>query len=137
MNPLKIDTHDSKPILTENDVVTVRQIVKKYAIEINFKLIDQTKLITAASEIARNALIYGGGGLFKIEIIENENRMGIKLVFEDHGPGIPDIDKALKDGFTSGKGMGLGLSGSKRLMDEFYIDTQVDVGTTITLIKWR
>jgi serine/threonine-protein kinase RsbT len=124
-------------IQSEADVVVTRQRVKAFAGKLTFKLIDQTKIVTAASEIARNTLKYGGGGQATIDIIENENRMGIQIIFEDQGPGIPDLARALQEGDTTGKGMGLGLSGSKRLVDEFDIQTEKNKGTRVTLIKWK
>jgi serine/threonine-protein kinase RsbT len=124
-------------IQCEADVVTTRQRVKEFASRLLLKLIDQTKIVTAASEIARNTLKYGGGGQAVIDIIENENRIGIKIIFEDHGPGIPDLARAFQEGYTTGKGMGLGLSGSKRLVDEFDIQTEKNKGTRVTLIKWK
>jgi serine/threonine-protein kinase RsbT len=106
-------------ILSEADVVTTRQRVKDCAVKLLLKLLDQTKIVTAASEIARNTLKYGGGGQAVIDVIKNENRIGIKIMFEDNGPGIPNLARAFQEGYTTGKGMGLGLSGSKRLVDEF------------------
>jgi serine/threonine-protein kinase RsbT len=135
MNPVLLA--ETVKIQCEADVVITRQRVKEFAVKLMLKLIDQTKIITAASEIARNTLKYGGGGQAVIDIIENENRIGIKIIFEDHGPGIPDLSKALQDGYTTGKGMGLGLSGSKRLVDEFDIETEKNKGTRVTLIKWK
>ncbi len=124
-------------IQCEADVVATRQRVKEFAGRLTFKLIDQTRIVTAASEIARNTLKYGGGGQASIDIIENENRIGIQIIFEDHGPGIPDLACAFQEGYTTGKGMGLGLSGSKRLVDEFDIQTEKNKGTRVTLIKWK
>jgi serine/threonine-protein kinase RsbT len=124
-------------IQCEADVVATRQRVKECSSRLLLKLIDQTKIITAASEIARNTLKYGGGGQAVIDIIENENRTGIKIIFEDQGPGIPDLALAFQEGYTTGKGMGLGLSGSKRLVDEFDIQTEKNKGTQVTLIKWK
>jgi serine/threonine-protein kinase RsbT len=124
-------------ILSEADVVTTRQRVKDCAVKLLLKLIDQTKIVTAASEIARNTLKYGGGGQAVIHAIENDNRAGIKIIFEDQGPGIPDLARAFQEGYTTGRGMGLGLSGSKRLVDEFDIQTEKNKGTRVTLIKWK
>ncbi len=126
----------TKAITLEMDVALVRQLVKEQTTKLRMSLIDQTKLITAASEIARNTLIYGGGGQFSLLSIEKNTRRGLQLIFEDHGPGIENIDQALQDGFTTGKGMGLGLSGSKRLVDEFHLESTPGKGTRIILIKW-
>lgn len=119
------------------DIVFVRQIVRKWAIEQSFSLIDQTKIITAASELARNMVDYGGGGKLHLEALSEGIRKGLRLTFEDEGPGIPDLDLALKDGYTTGKGLGLGLSGSKRLVNEFELVSSVGGGTRITITKWK
>ncbi|MGW2221759.1 anti-sigma regulatory factor [Nonomuraea sp. NPDC001684] len=118
------------------DVVMVRQIVRTLAIEAGLSLVDQTKIVTAASELARNALVYAGGGGVRIDLVENGRKRGLKLVFSDDGPGIPDLDKALTDGFTTGGGMGLGLGGSRRLVDEFDLISAPGKGTTVTVTKW-
>ena len=125
------------PLKTSADVVMARQKVRQWATELRFTLVDQTKLVTAASELARNALDHGQGGQMLIEVLNGAPRTGLKLVFEDQGPGIPDIEQALKDGFTTGSGMGLGLGGSKRLVNEFEIQSQVGKGTTISVIRWK
>lgn len=125
------------PIRSEEDIVRVRSQVKAYAQQNKLSLLDQTKLITAASEIARNTLIYGLGGDCKFEILLDGYKVGIKLSFIDKGPGIENIELALKDGFTSGKGLGLGLGGSKRLVDEFNIISKPNKGTSIILVKWK
>jgi serine/threonine-protein kinase RsbT len=125
------------PLLTSNDVVLARQKVRQWAVELRFSLVDQTKLVTAASELARNALDHGKGGSMTIEVVNNAAKSGLRLIFEDHGPGIPDIELAMKDGFTSGSGMGLGLGGSKRLVNEFGIETEVGKGTKITVARWK
>jgi serine/threonine-protein kinase RsbT len=117
--------------------VIARQRVRQWAIELRFGLVDQTKLVTAASELARNTLDYGLGGEMAIEVISSGARTGLRLTFEDHGPGIPDIEKALKDGFTSGSGMGLGLGGSKRLVNEFNIESEVGKGTRVSVARWK
>jgi serine/threonine-protein kinase RsbT len=119
------------------DVVLVRKEVRQWAIEIGFGLVDQTKLVTAASELARNAVIYGGGGIARIESVVEGNRRGIRVSFEDNGPGIADIDQAMKDGYTTGGGLGLGLGGAKRLTDEFEIDSKLGSGTRIRFTRWR
>ncbi|MEV6570302.1 anti-sigma regulatory factor [Streptomyces sp. NPDC051577] len=117
-------------------VVQARQMVRALAQECRLSLVEQTKLITAASELARNTLIYGGGGTMTAAVIDERGRRGVRLVFADQGPGIADVDLALTDGWTSGSGMGLGLSGSKRLVDDFVLDTAPGQGTTVTITKW-
>jgi len=125
------------PVAAETDVVKVRQAVRAAAIECKFSLVDQTKVVTAASELGRNLLIYGGGGEVRIELLQEGLRRGLRTVFEDHGPGIPDIEQAMKDGFTSGSGMGLGLGGARRLVNEFDIVSKVGEGTRVTITKWK
>ncbi len=124
-------------IRVSNHVVLVRQAVRKWATELGFGLVDQTKMITAASELARNTLDYGGGGSVRLEALADGFRKGLRLTFEDQGPGIPDIEKALTDGYTTGKGMGMGLSGSKRLVNEFEIESRVGEGTKVTITRWK
>ncbi|MDT5033351.1 MAG: serine/threonine-protein kinase RsbT [Actinoplanes sp.] len=123
-------------VTTDQDVVRVRQLVRTVAVAVKLSLVDQTKLVTAASELARNTLVYGGGGMVEIERVENGRRSGIRIVFADDGPGIADLDLALTDGYTTGSGLGLGLSGARRLVDEFDIATAVGQGTSITVTKW-
>ncbi len=125
------------PITAEDDVVRARQAVRRLAEELKFSLVDQTKLVTAASELARNTVIYGGGGNLTVEAVEENKRMGLRLIFEDQGPGIPDISLALKDGYTTGNGLGLGLGGAKRLVNEFDIRSQLGTGTRITALRWK
>jgi serine/threonine-protein kinase RsbT len=125
------------PLQNSSDVVVARQKVRQWAIELRFSLVDQTKLVTAASELARNALDHGRGGQMTIEMMNGAPRNGLKLIFEDKGPGIPDIEMALKDGFTTGSGMGLGLGGSKRLVNDFSIESEVGKGTKITVVRWK
>ena len=127
----------SLPLSTDEHVVALRKIVRERAIEIKLSLVDQTKLITAASELARNTLKYGGGGEAQISNMAGSMQEGICLSFIDTGPGIPDVEQALTDGFTSGGGLGLGLGGAKRLVDEFNIRTKVGEGTTVTIVKWK
>ncbi len=128
---------ETVPIKNSSDVVLARQKVRQWAMEMKFTLVDQTKLVTAASELARNALEHGKGGHMVIEKVANSVKDGLKLVFEDTGPGIADIDTALRDGFTSGGGMGLGLGGSKRLVNDFHIESEVGKGTRITVVRWK
>ena len=125
------------PLKNSNDVVMARQKVRQWAIELRFSLVDQTKLVTAASELARNTLDYGLGGEMTIEVIASGVRSGLRLTFEDRGPGIPDIEQALKDGYTSGSGMGLGLGGSRRLVNEFEIASEVGKGTRVSVVRWK
>ena len=123
-------------VTTDRDVVRVRQLVRTEAVAVKLSLVDQTKLVTAASELARNTLVYGGGGTVEVSRVDNGRRQGIRIVFADDGPGIADLDLAFTDGYTTGGGLGLGLSGARRLVDEFDIDTTVGEGTSITVIKW-
>lgn len=125
------------PIRTETDVVIVRQKVRAVSVDLKFSLVDQTKMVTAASELARNVLIYGGGGTVAIEVLLREQRSGLRLTFEDQGPGIPDIDLALKDGYTSGNGLGMGLGGARRLVNEFEISSRVGEGTRVVITRWK
>ena len=128
---------DTMEIRASDHVVLVRQAVRKWAIELGFSLVDQTKMITAASELARNTRDYGRGGIVTFHALQEGDRRGLRLTFEDHGPGIPDLDKALTDGFTTGKGLGMGLSGSKRLVNEFEIESRVGEGTRVTITRWK
>ena len=120
-----------------SDVVTVRQIARTWSIESGFTLVDQTKMVTAASEIARNTIDYGGGGVAQFELITEGGRRGLRISFEDQGPGIPDVAKALTDHFTTGNGLGLGLSGAKRLVNEFDIRSRPGEGTRVVLTRWK
>jgi serine/threonine-protein kinase RsbT len=124
-------------IRSSEDVVTVRQQTRVFAVAAGLSLIDQTKIITAASELARNTVDYGGGGEVRIDLIEDGRRSGVQLVFEDQGPGIPDIQVALKDGFTTGSGLGLGLGGARRLANEFSIESKAGVGTKVIIARWK
>lgn len=124
-------------VRTSDDVVRARQVTRTLAIEVGLSLVDQTKIVTAASELARNMLDYGGGGEVLLDVLENGARRGLRLVFEDHGPGIADVETALKDGFTSGKGMGLGLGGARRLCNEFSIVSKPGEGTKVTIARWK
>jgi serine/threonine-protein kinase RsbT len=134
---MSVQKREVLPLKTSNDVVLARQRVRQWAVELRFSLVDQTKLVTAASELARNALEHGKGGSMTMEMLAVGVKSGLRLTFEDQGPGIPDIELALKDGFTSGSGMGLGLGGSKRLVNEFSIESQVGKGTKITVARWK
>ena len=128
---------ETMPIRSSQDVVRVRQAVRELAIAQGLSLVDQTKIVTAASELARNTLDHGGGGTVRLEVLNSEARRGLRLTFEDKGPGIPDIDLALKDGYSTGGGLGLGLSGAKRLSNEFEIFSRVGEGTRVMIARWR
>jgi serine/threonine-protein kinase RsbT len=129
--------NESLPIKSSSDIVKVRQFAREWAVSLGFSLVEQTKMVTAASELARNALDYGGGGQVELEVLQNELRQGLKLTFADQGPGIADLEQALKDGFTTGSGMGLGLGGAKRLVNEFEIDSAPGRGTKVSILRWR
>ncbi len=128
---------DALPLRAEDDVVRARQAVRSWAVELAFGLVDQTKLVTAASELARNTVVYGGGGSMRLEALNDGLRRGLRLTFEDQGPGIPDIERALRDGFTTGNGLGLGLGGARRLVNDFDIVSAPGQGTRITVTRWR
>jgi len=129
--------NETLPIKSSSDIVKVRQFAREWAVALGFSLVEQTKMVTAASELARNALDYGGGGKVELEVLQNELRQGLKLTFADQGPGIADLEQALKDGFTTGSGMGLGLGGAKRLVNEFEIDSAPGRGTKVSITRWR
>ena len=128
---------DELPLRTEQEVVLARQGVRRLAQELGFGIVDQTKLVTAASELGRNALIYGKGGVMRWEVVTDGRRQGLRLHFIDRGPGIPDLHLAMTDGWTSGTGMGLGLSGAKRLVNDFEIETGPEIGTRVTITRWK
>lgn len=128
---------ETVPIQSSSDVVVVRQRVRAWTTEMKFSLVEQTKIVTAASELGRNTLEHGGGGSLELAVLVNGARRGIRLTFSDQGPGMADISLALRDGYTTGPGMGLGLGGSKRLMNEFEIDSKPGGGTTVTAIRWK
>jgi serine/threonine-protein kinase RsbT len=132
-----MESHEVMSIQSSSDVVLVRQAVRRLAIELKFSLVDQTKIVTAASELARNTLDYAGGGTVKLETIQVGMKQALRLTFEDQGPGIPDIDLALRDGFTTGNGLGMGLGGTKRLVNEFNIVSHIGEGTCVTITKWK
>ena len=134
---MAVNKHEVLPIQSSSDIVLVRQKVRGWTTELRFSLVDQTKMITAASELARNTLEHGGGGKVTIEAIANGVRNGLKLTFEDQGPGIPDVEQALRGGFSTKSGMGLGLSGSKRLVNEFEIASKAGEGTKVAVTRWR
>jgi serine/threonine-protein kinase RsbT len=128
---------ETASIKTSSDIVRVRQLVREWAVSLGFSLVEQTKVVTAASELARNTLEHGGGGRVRVEALNNDMRRGLRLIFSDEGPGIADLEQALKDGFTTGSGMGLGLGGAKRLSNDFEIDSAPGRGTKVTIIRWR
>jgi serine/threonine-protein kinase RsbT len=134
---MAVTKDDRLEIRASSDVVLVRQAVRKWATELGFSLVDQTKIVTAASELARNTLDHGGGGTVRLEMLDEGTRRGLRLTFEDQGPGIPDIALALSDGYTSGSGMGMGLGGSRRLVNEFEIASRVGEGTRVTIARWK
>ena len=120
-----------------DDIIKARQLVRECAIVQGLSLVDQTKLVTAASELARNTVVHGGGGDMRLQTLNDGPRRGVKVTFVDHGPGIPDIELAMKDGYTTRGGLGLGLSGSKRLVNEFEIESQAGNGTTVSIVRWK
>ena len=132
-----VEKHDALPIASDDDIVRVRQRVRDWAVSLGFSLVDQTKLVTAASELARNTLVYGQGGTLRMESLLNDSRRGLRLTFEDQGPGIADLDLALKDGYTTGNGLGLGLSGARRLSHDFQITSKPGEGTRVTIGRWK
>lgn len=125
------------PISGQEDVVAVRQATRSAAVEIGLTIVDQTKIVTAASELARNTVIYGGGGKAMLEVVKDGPKQGVRVTFEDQGPGIADIERAMQDGYTSGSGLGLGLGGAKRLCSEFSIESKVGVGTRVMIARWK
>ncbi len=128
---------ETLPVRTNDDVVHVRRATRNWSVELGFSLVDVTKMVTAASELARNTVIYGGGGTVRFEKVEEGHRRALRLIFEDQGPGIPDIGQALKDGFTTGNGLGLGLSGAKRLVNDFDIWSEPGRGTRVSIGRWK
>jgi len=134
---VNVEKHEALPIASDDDIVRVRQRVRDWAVQIGFSLVDQTKLVTAASELARNTLVYGQGGTLLMETVLNDSRRGLRLTFEDRGPGIPDIDLALKDGYSTGTGLGLGLSGARRLSHDFHLTSKPGEGTQVVIGRWK
>jgi serine/threonine-protein kinase RsbT len=128
---------ETRAVRGTDDVVAVRQAVREWAIRAGFSLVDQTKIVTAASEIARNTVVYGGGGTLELQQLNDGARSGVRLVFTDQGPGIRDIDAVMKDGYTTGGGLGLGLGGAKRLSNEFEISSTPGAGTRVSLTRWK
>jgi serine/threonine-protein kinase RsbT len=134
---MEIRRTETFDVRSGSEVVQVRHLVRACAVDCGFTLVEQTKLVTAASELARNMVDYGGGGTLRIEVLDDGRRNGVRLTFVDHGPGIADIQQALRDGFTTGSGMGLGLGGAKRLSNEFDIESRPGDGTRVTITRWR
>ena len=129
--------HDTRLIRSSEDVVAVRQLVREWSAAVEFSLVDQTKIITAASELARNVIQYGGGGTVRLEALNDDHRRGLRLIFEDKGQGIADIELALKDGYSTGGGLGLGLSGARRLSNEFSVESKSGEGTRVMITRWK
>ena len=134
---MTVERSELLDIRTSNDIVRVRQRMREWAVEAGFSLVDQTKVVTAASELARNTLEHGGGGTARVELLADGGRRGLRLTCEDTGPGIADVQLALKDGYTSRDGLGLGLGGARRLVSDFAIESRVGVGTRVTVTRWK
>jgi len=134
---MSVTKSETLPVETDQDIVVVRQTVRKLAQQLTFSLVDQTKMVTAASELARNTVIYGGGGTMLWELLEDGLRKGLRLSFVDKGPGIANLELAMMDGWTSGSGLGMGLSGSKRLVNEFEIESAPGKGTRVVITRWK
>ena len=134
---MQVTRLDDLPLQNEQDLLVARQSVRRLVQELGFTLVDQTRVLTATSELSRNALIHGGGGTMHTEILRDGGRVGVRLTFADTGRGIPDVQLAMKDGWSSGTGLGMGLSGAKRLVNEFALDTTPGAGTRVTITKWK
>jgi serine/threonine-protein kinase RsbT len=134
---MTVTKDETMPVRSSEDIVRVRQTVRVWAVELSFGLVDQTKLVTAASELSRNAVDYGGGGTVKLEALKNGVRSGLRLTFEDHGPGITNVELALQDGYSTSSGLGLGLGGAKRLANDFEIDSRLGEGTRVCITRWK
>jgi serine/threonine-protein kinase RsbT len=134
---IRVERSDPVTLKNGEDVVRLRQAVRERAVAVGFSLVDQTKIVTAASELGRNTIQYGGGGEATVEVVANGTRRGVRLGFVDQGPGIPDIPQAMKEGFTSGGGLGLGLPGARRLSDEFHIESTPGKGTRVVIVRWK
>jgi serine/threonine-protein kinase RsbT len=132
-----VTTEETRAVRSSEDIVLVRQLVRAHAIQLGFSLVDQTKIVTAASELARNTVDYGGGGMVRVQRLSQGQRVGLRLTFEDKGPGIEDVALVLKDGYTTGGGLGLGLGGAKRLSNEFEIVSRPGEGTRVSIARWR
>ena len=134
---MQVAKTETAPVRSESDIVNVRQMTRVWATECKFSLVDQTKIVTAASELARNTVIYGGGGAVRLDLLADGIRKGLRLTFTDQGPGISDVERALSDGYTSGSGLGLGLGGARRLVNEFEIHSEPGKGTTVVITRWK
>lgn len=134
---MNIQRFETLPIQNQENVVLIRQLVRTWAVELGFSLVDQTKLVTAASELARNTIDHGGGGMMRLEQLSNGFRQGLRLVFEDQGPGIANLELAMQDGYSTRGGLGMGLSGSRRLVNEFQVESTPGAGTRVTIVKWK
>ena len=135
---MKVLRSETMPLRLKDDIVLARQLVRARAVEAEFSLVDQTRLVTAASELARNTVDYGGGGTMTVELVQGEHgAIGLCLTYDDHGPGIPDVEQAMQDGYTTRGGLGLGLGGARRLVNEFHISSEPGVGTRVTVVRWR
>ena len=135
---MRVLRSETMPLRLKDDIVLARQVVRARAVEAGFSLVDQTRLVTAASELARNTVDHGGGGTMTVELVSNDTGgTGLRLTFDDHGPGIPDIELALKDGYTTRGGLGLGLGGARRLSNEFEISSEPGMGTRVSVVRWR
>jgi len=134
---MAVTKSDTLPVRSEHDIVLARQAVRRLSQELTFSLVDQTKMVTAASELARNAFIHGGGGDMRWEVLLDGGKKGLRLTFQDTGPGIANLELAMTDGWTSGGGLGMGLTGAKRLVNEFQIESKVGVGTRVTITRWK
>jgi serine/threonine-protein kinase RsbT len=132
-----VQRSETFPLRAAEDVVRLRQAVRAWAVDLGFSLIDQTKVVTAASELARNTVDHGGGGTARLEALQEGSRRGVRVIFEDKGPGMADVERALQDGFTTGRGLGLGLGGARRLSSDFSIDSRVGQGTRVMITRWR
>ena len=129
--------HETRAIRSSEDIVAVRHVVREWAVAAGFSLVDQTKIVTAASELARNTTLHGGGGTVRLEALNDNDRRGLRLVFEDRGPGITNTELAMKDGFSTAGGLGLGLGGAKRLSNEFELSSRPGEGTRVAITRWK
>ena len=134
---MKVEKQSELSVKAQEDVVAARQLVRSWAVELGLSLVDQTKIVTAASELARNTVIHGKGGVVRLEMVQDTSRRGLRLTFEDHGPGIANIERAMSDGYTTGTGLGLGLGGAKRLSQDFSIESEPGAGTRIAIVRWK
>jgi len=134
---MSVARSDRVAVRSGEDLLHLRQMVRQWAVDIGFGLLDQTRIVTAASELGRNMVDFAGGGVVRLEELADLGRRGLRLTFEDHGPGIPDVELALRDGYSTGSGLGLGLGGARRLMNEFSIASKVGSGTTVAITRWR